>query len=102
MACTESMLAAAHGRPLFELGRVVSTPAALNLLGRQALTPYAYLARHASGDWGIVCPEDIRMNDLAMRQGGRILSCYPVSGSRLWIITEADRSATTLLLPEEY
>lgn len=102
MACTESILSAAHGRPLFELGRVVSTPGALNLLGGQNLTPYAYLARHASGDWGAVCAEDAEMNNLALRQGGRILSSYQVKTTRLWIITEADRSATTLLLPEEY
>ena len=61
------------------------------------------LSRHVRGDWGIVCDEDKEENDDALRNGGRILSAYQSSGKeRVWIITEADRSATTILLPEEY
>jgi hypothetical protein len=60
------------------------------------------LARHASGDWGDVPPEDADENRLSIEHGFRVLSSYSVDGERIWIITEADRSATTLLLPEEY
>lgn len=96
-------------RRMLTLGRVVSTPAARAACG----TPYlmACLARHQSGDWGCVSPEDGRANDQALRYGDRVLSAYPVDPEQpckgwgdntLWIITEADRSTTTFLLPEEY
>ena len=64
--------------------------------------PLAFLARHAAGDWGDLCTSDRRENELSLRHGWRVLSCYPVGDTRLWVITEADRSATTILLPEEY
>ena len=88
----------------FELGRVVATPGAvltMNLAG--VFYPAELLDRHASGDWGDVPPEDARENELSVREGyHRIISAYPVGEGRVWVITEADRSATTLLLPSEY
>ena len=84
------------------LGRVVATPGALNLLGKSGGHPFVYLARHATGDWGELCAFDRHQNELALRDGYRILSSYNVSAGRVWIITEADRSVTTILLPEEY
>jgi hypothetical protein len=61
------------------------------------------LARHSSGDWGDVCEEDRKENDLSLKEGFRLLSVYTTStGTKLWIITEADRSVTTVLLPEDY
>lgn len=65
--------------------------------------PFAFLSRHASGDWGELDEIDCRRNDRAVAEGTRILSAYRTTkGVRLWVITEADRSATTILLPEEY
>ena len=85
----------------FDLGRTVITRRALDALKNEDVL--AGIARHASGDWGDMCPEDKQANDDALRVGARVLSAYHTSdGQRFWIITEADRSATTVLLPEEY
>jgi hypothetical protein len=84
------------------LGRVVATPGALNLLGKSGGHPFYYLVRHATGDWGELCAFDRRQNQIALREGLRIFSSYETSAGRVWIITEADRSITTILLPEEY
>jgi hypothetical protein len=84
------------------LGKVVATPGALKLLIEVRVHPFDYLARHATGDWGDLCAFDRRQNEIALRDGYRVLSSYPVERERLWIITEADRSVTTILLPEEY
>jgi hypothetical protein len=84
------------------LGRVVATPRALKLLGKSGGHPFDYLARHASGDWGELCAFDRRQNEIALREGYRVLSSYETPAGRVWIITEADRSVTTILLPEEY
>jgi hypothetical protein len=84
------------------LGRVVATPGALKLLSEIGAHPFDYLARHAIGDWGELCAFDRRQNETALRDGYRILSSYDVPAGRVWIITEADRSVTTILLPEEY
>ncbi len=84
------------------LGRVVATPGALELLGKSGEHPFDYLARHATGDWGELCAFDRRQNEIALREGYRVLSCYPVGSECVWVITEADRSVTTILLPEEY
>jgi len=84
------------------LGRVVATPGALKLLSEMGKDPFCYIARHAAGDWGELCTFDRRQNEIAMRDGLRVLSSYKVLAGRLWIITEADRSVTTILLPEDY
>jgi hypothetical protein len=84
------------------LGRVVATPGALKLLIEARAQPFDYLARHATGDWGELCAFDRRQNEIALREGYRVLSSYNVLAGRVWIITEADRSVTTILLPEEY
>lgn len=88
--------------PLFRLGGVYATPGALDLLRSNTLTPYAFLHRHQTGDWGELDAEDVEANRTALHHGTRLLSSYPIGNQRLWIITEADRSSTTLLLPEEY
>lgn len=101
--------------PLFPLGRVLATPGAIALLKETATQPDALLARHVTGDWGELCAEDAQTNRDALVHGGRLMSVYrldvpadlatgsdEVPDTRLWIITEADRSVTTLLLPEEY
>jgi hypothetical protein len=84
------------------LGKVVATPGALNLLEKSGGHPFEYVARHAAGDWGELCAFDRRQNEIALREGYRVLSSYDISAERVWIITEADRSVTTILLPEEY
>ena len=84
------------------LGRVVATPGALKLLSEMGEDPFGYIARHAAGDWGELCAFDRRQNEIALRDGYRVLSSYEVPTGRVWIITEADRSVTTVLLPEEY
>ena len=87
---------------LFPLGRLVATPGALTALAAAGENPVWLLARHQSGDWGDVGLEDRRTNNRDLREGRRLLSAYDVGGSRVWVITEADRSATTILLPAEY
>ena len=84
------------------LGKVLATPGALKLLLEAGGRPFELLARHATGDWGELCAFDRRQNEIALREGLRIFSSYETSAGRVWIITEADRSITTILLPEEY
>ena len=87
----------------FPLGRVVATPGALAALTQAGADPRRLLARHARGDWGDLDAEDRAANERAIATGERLLSAYRLpSGDRVWIITEADRSSTCLLLPEEY
>lgn len=86
----------------FCLGRVVATPGALNTLVVAGQDPVELLDRHLEGDWGDVPPEDAKENDFSVEHGFRIVSSYPIGGGRVWIITEADRSSTCILLPEEY
>lgn len=88
-------------RPLL-LGQVLATPGALKLLSEAGEDAFGYLARHATGDWGELCEHDRRVNELSLRHGWRVLSSYAVGDGRIWVITEADRSVTTILLPEEY
>ena len=98
-------MTAADTRALFPLGATHITPGALELLNAAGIAPAARLARHVAGDWGAVPPEDARANTLSLRHGFRLVSSYPVGDdptARVWIITEADRSSTLLLLPEEY
>ena len=97
--------------PRFELGQLCNTPGAQAVLERYQVNPFELIGRHVRGDWGDVCPEDAQINDEALREGARIFSVYvlppPVGeggmlAQVMWLITEADRSVTTLLLPEEY
>lgn len=83
------------------LGRTVITANAMATLDPDSVQEA--LRRHATGDWGDLSPEDRQENDLSAREGFRILSAYTdTQGTNFWIITEADRSATTVLLPEDY
>ena len=87
----------------FPLGRVLATPGALEALEKAGQQPREFLDRHSQGDWGELDSHDVRENEISLQSGFRLLSSYTTAaGDRLWIITEADRSATTLLLPEEY
>jgi hypothetical protein len=89
--------------PLFSTGRMVATPGALGLLEQTNKSPVEFLSRHLRGDWGDLCQEDKTENELGLKYGFRLLSSYQVTDTeKIWIITEADRSVTTLLLPEEY
>lgn len=88
------------GPVCFPFGETVITAnASLRLSTEEVL---AGLRRHASGDWGDLCPEDMQTNDEALLTGGRLLSAYGTGRHRFWIITEWDRSVTTVLLPEDY
>ncbi len=90
-------------QPLFALGQVVATPGALAALEAAGQAPPDFLVRHVTGDWGDLVEEDVRENKRALERGGRLFSAYNLSdGTRLWIITEHDRSVSTLLLPLEY
>lgn len=87
----------------FKLGAIIATPRAVRALDEANQVPEEFLARHQSGDWGEVSSEDWKENELSVREGFRVLSAYVLStGKKIWIITEADRSFTTLLLPEDY
>ena len=87
----------------FPLGRLLVTPGALEAMAESGLIPAHILARHSCGDWGLVDEEDQRLNDESLRDGSRLLSAYETQlGVRLYVITEADRSATTILRADEY
>jgi hypothetical protein len=87
----------------FALGRVVATPGALRVLEKAEQLPAEFLDRHVNGDWGEVPDADKQENEFSVEQGFRILTTYTTSaGDRIWVLTEADRSATIILLPEEY
>ena len=91
---------------LFPLGEILATPGALETLNVAGVEAQELLYRHRTGDWGDVDEHDVWENQLAVERGFRIMSAYPVEARgeeiRVWIITEADRYTTTLLLPEEY
>ena len=88
---------------LFPLGQVVATPGALALLEEHQTDPFVFLNAHAHGQWGDALPfEDVEANNAALIQGERLLSSYWLGKAKLWIISEWDRSVTTLLLPSEY
>jgi len=87
---------------LFSPGQIVATPGALSLLAQTGTDALALLSRHVRGDWGEVPAEDAAENAYSIRHGFRVISSYMAGHSRVWIITEADRSVTTLLLPSEY
>lgn len=95
--------AQALSSPKFPPGQIVATPGALAAMEEHRRSPLSLLARHLTGDWGDVPAEDARSNDLALNAGGRVLSSYLIGAdTRLWVITECDRSVTTFLLPSEY
>jgi hypothetical protein len=90
-------------KPLFSLGDIVATPGAVEALTANNILPFTLLQRHATGDWGNVCEEDAQSNNDAVQHDNRILSSYLVgSSTKIWLITEWDRSVTTILLPSEY
>jgi len=90
-------------KPLFDLGQLVATPGALAALEKTGQGAMEFLSRHVSGDWGDLPKEDKDENRMSLEKGFRLLSSYrTTAGDKLWVITEADRSITTLLLPEEY
>ena len=88
---------------LFRLGRVVATPGALRALERAGDTPQTFLERHVCGDWGDLEEDDRQENALGLEHSFRLLSAYQTTaGEKLWVITEANREITTILLPEDY
>jgi hypothetical protein len=90
-------------QPRFSLGQVVATPGALHALEKAHQSPHEFIVRHVVGDWGDLVDDDKAENELSVKEGFRILSAYRLkTGVKIWVITEADRSATTFLLPEEY
>jgi hypothetical protein len=93
----------AQVKPKFSLGHVVATPGALQALEAASQSPNEFLTRHVTGDWGEVTADDWQANEDALQCDARLLSAYRTAkGTKLWVITEADRSSTCLLLPEEY
>jgi hypothetical protein len=89
--------------PKFSLGRIVATPGALKTFEEANQNPFEFIERHQTGDWGELCEEDKRENEFSVRNGFRILSAYRTRNDvKIWVITEADRSVTTLLRPHEY
>jgi len=90
-------------KALFSLGQVVATPGALVALQDAGQHPFVFLSRHVSGDWGNLVAEDREENQRALEHGNRIFSSYlTAKNTKIWVITEWDRSVTTLLLPSEY
>lgn len=89
---------------LFPTGQIVATPEVLNLLAEHHIEAFTLILRHQAGDWGdALGAEDVARNDEALRSGGRLLSSYRIgTGTVVWVITEADRSATTILRPDDY
>lgn len=84
----------------FPLGQIVMTPGA-----RDTFTPEQIaeaIRRHSRGDWGDICKSDANENELSLKAGNRLMSVYTFGEDKLWVITEADRSSTTALLPDEY
>jgi hypothetical protein len=91
------------GTPNFPLGRVMVTPGALNAFAATGENPINYIVRHMDLAPGVLGADDQLANPRAVREGRRVFSAYELrDGTRIWIITEADRSATTIMLPEEY
>ncbi|TAK61873.1 hypothetical protein [Methylobacter sp.] len=90
-------------KPLFDLGQTLATPGAIEALQQAGVSAASLLCRHQCGDWGDLEDEDLAENKVALNQGFRIFSSYQLTDTiRIWVITEADRSVTTLLLPQDY
>lgn len=88
---------------LFPLGRIYLTSGANEALDESKQEPFEFLSKHQTGDWGIVCKDDAQENEFSVKEGFRILSAYKTAKDiKIWCITEADRSSTTILLPSEY
>lgn len=87
----------------FELGQVVATPGALEALQRNGQMALTFVSRHVQGEWGELSDEDSYANDMALVHDTRILSAYSLNdGTKIWVITESDRSSTCVLLPSDY
>jgi hypothetical protein len=87
----------------FPLGRIVATPGALETISDAGQLPDFFLEKHCQGNWGDICNEDKQMNEEALISGGRLFSAYITNeNEKIWVITESDRSSTTLLKPDEY
>ena len=90
-------------RPLFPLGKLVATPGALAALQKAGQSPAEFLLLHVRGQWGDISEEDRRENEYSLQHGFRLLSSYRTNTNEtIWVVTESDRSVTTLLLPSEY
>ncbi len=90
-------------QPAFELGQIVATPGALAALKKAGQQPGELLTRHVNREWGDLSDEDRKENDCSLAHGLRLLSAYWThAGDKIWIVTESNRSVTTILLPEEY
>lgn len=89
-------------KPLFELGRLLMTPGASETMKAVGVDPSVLLRRHVTGDDGDLDADDKAMNKSAIQHGDRVFSSYKTAEGKVWVITEADRSATTILLPSEY
>ena len=87
---------------LFEMGKVIATPAALQVCQDNGVNPLLLLGRHIGGDWGDLDAVDVAANVHAVQHDLRIFSSYRIGDSKVWVITEADRSSTCLLMPDEY
>ena len=89
-------------KALFDMGQIVATPGALAELGRIERHPFQLLARHVEGNWGNLGEHDVKENEFSLANGYRLFSAYNIEDARFYVITEWDRSVTTVLLPEEY
>ena len=88
---------------MFELGQIVTTPAVLEAFRKTGESPMKFIDRHVTGDWDHMNKNDRHANELSLQSGARIFTAFDLQDqTRIWVITEADRSATTLLLPEDY
>jgi len=93
----------AKPKPLFPFGRICITPGVQDLIENDNLDPLPYMLRHLSGDWGELDSSDKKLNNDALKYGARIFSSYQLDEfCKIWIITEADRSSTTILFRSEY
>lgn len=103
MSTTNTTILSSYPGRLFEPGQIMMTPGAIDALLEAKDSPFQYLANHLSGNWGDVCEDDAKENDFSVKNGFRIMSVYHLkTGVKVWVITEADRSLTTMLLPSEY
>lgn len=105
-AILEDQMIAMYGNKQIKIkflpGQIVVTQGALNLLKRHKVLPDVFLIQHLQGKWGDVSPEDADQNDVDLEDGGRLLSVYTVYDEKLLLLTEADRSISTFLLPDDY